>query len=431
MSNFIFRWAEIADIDAAADTMMQAFEGESEMGEWVRMMMDGRHASASPATVAIAEEAGTKRIAAVITTAPQTWYYSGIPLQALNITEVGTHPDFRGNGLISKLMNMIHQRVEEDGYHFSLVWGVPWFYKKFGYYQTLGNKASRTYARAGILSRWEEQDAYQVRPMTCEDIPFGVMLHTQASQQSLIYFPYDEKYWNMFAFDYFEENRDQYRVIEKDGRPVGIFSHNTHASNQMSVYMFDLIRGVSWLEATPRVTAYLLQYGDRQLQENGCRIEEIAYSLRQGHPVFEIMRDNYSKERQQEQNYYRIPEIKGFLSAIKPVLEQRLGESFICGYTKKVKLQLFGLKELIFIHFDSGKIIEISSVDNVHHGYYDIHMPLEIFMHLLFGQMDIDDCMHLNREVGSWNDGRGVDNELRILLKVLFPKKSSYINHCL
>src|SRR5690606_12391309 len=135
---FLFRWGTISDIENAASTMLAAFDGEEEMGDWVRMMMDGRHASAKPDTIALAEERSTGRIAAVITTCPQIWYYERVPLKVLNVTAGGTHPAFQGRGIATHLMNMIHERLIAEEYDFSLVWGVPWFYEQFGYYQTLG-----------------------------------------------------------------------------------------------------------------------------------------------------------------------------------------------------------------------------------------------------------------------------------------------------
>lgn len=67
------------------------------------------------------------------------------------------------------------------------------------------------------------------------------------------------------------------------------------------------------------------------------------------------------------------------------------------------------------------------------HGQYRFHVTrsLEAFCQLLFGQRDIDDYVKDNREVGSWNNGGGIAHEYQLLLKVLFPAKPSYINHCL
>lgn len=73
--------------------------------------------------------------------------------------------------------------------------------------------------------------------------------------------------------------------------------------------------------------------------------------------------------------------------------------------------------------------MDITWEDNTGYEFQDLHMPLEYFMHLLFGQKDIEDFLFYYREVGSWNDEYGDDNEIRILFKILFPKKSSHLNH--
>lgn len=93
---FIYRWGAQKDIEQVASVMKAAFEGSNEMADWARMMMDGSHASSRAEHTALVEERTTGRIAAAITTAPQTWYYEKVPLKALNISEVGTHPNFQG-----------------------------------------------------------------------------------------------------------------------------------------------------------------------------------------------------------------------------------------------------------------------------------------------------------------------------------------------
>ncbi len=426
---FIYRWATIADMEQAAQTMKAANENNEEMGEWVRMMMDGRHASAAAGTVAIAEDRENGRIASVITTCPQNWQYAGIELRALNITEVGTHPDYQGQGHVNALMGMIHSELAENAaYDFSLVWGIPWFYTRFGYVQTLASKASVAYARTGILARWGEGCPYTIRPFEQQDIPFAVELHQHSANDSLVSFPYDANYWQMFVFDYFESNRDQYRVIEQDGRRIGVFVHYTFCDRGIGSYMFDLVSGISWLEVLPWVTGYLLDYGDKQLAAEGRSIEWVRYSLRQGHPVYEIMKDCYSRERQPEKNYYRITDMRQFLLRIAPVLEKRIAESFLCGYTRIVTLQLFGLERVLHIEFSSGRIADIAWIP-AEHRFHDLHMPVDTFMQLLFGQQGIEDYTADYREVGSWNDDPGIDNEMRMLFVILFPVMPSHINH--
>ncbi|UVI32997.1 hypothetical protein [Paenibacillus spongiae] len=141
------------------------------------------------------------------------------------------------------------------------------------------------------------------------------------------------------------------------------------------------------------------------------------------------MKSCYSRSRPAEQNYYRIADMSAFLLRIAPVLEQRLAGSYICGYTRSVTLQLFEYKKVLKIRFHQGRILDITWQDNPDYLFQDIHKPLEYFMHLLFGQHDIEDYLMYYREVGSWNDDSGLNNEMRILLKVLFPKKPSHINH--
>ncbi|XEC97443.1 hypothetical protein AB6A23_13315 [Paenibacillus tarimensis] len=85
---------------------------------------------------------------------------------------------------------------------------------------------------------------------------------------------------------------------------------------------------------------------------------------------------------------------------------------------------------MLVIDLYDGRLRDIRWEGNPWHHFKDIHMPIEAFMHLLFGQKDIEELMVAYREVGSWNSAPGLDNEMRILLKVLFPKKPSHIILC-
>ncbi|UVI32996.1 hypothetical protein [Paenibacillus spongiae] len=107
-------------------------------------------------------------------------------------------------------------------------------------------------------------------------------IHLQAAKHNLVSFPYNKRYWQMFVFDYFEDNRDQYRVIERNGDRLGVFVHNTFCDGIMGTYMMDLTEGVSWMEVVPYVNGYLIDYGDRLLADQGREVGAVTYSLREG-----------------------------------------------------------------------------------------------------------------------------------------------------
>ncbi|GEM_PF-5167101 len=63
----------------------------------------------------------------------QVWY-DGSRLKMLGIGDVGTHPDYRGKGLASKLMRFAVDYIREQGYPLSILFtDINSYYERFGY----------------------------------------------------------------------------------------------------------------------------------------------------------------------------------------------------------------------------------------------------------------------------------------------------------
>lgn len=61
-------------------------------------------------------------------------------------------------------------------------------------------------------------------------------------------------------------------------------------------------------------------------------------------------------------------------------------------------MQLLGIKEIVRISFEEGRIADVAWEDNHGYRFGDIHLPMEYFMHMIFGQMDIEDFLFYYRE---------------------------------
>lgn len=73
------------------------------------------------------------RIVACLNLIPEKWCIGEIPLKVAEMGCVGTHPEFRHRGLIRTLVNEFHKRVATHGYDLSVIEGIPYFYRQFGY----------------------------------------------------------------------------------------------------------------------------------------------------------------------------------------------------------------------------------------------------------------------------------------------------------
>ncbi len=64
---------------------------------------------------------------------PFTAMVDGRPIKVAGIGSVATHPEYRGRGLMKKLMNHVDKQMVEEGYDLSILWGERSLYQPLGY----------------------------------------------------------------------------------------------------------------------------------------------------------------------------------------------------------------------------------------------------------------------------------------------------------
>ena len=66
--------------------------------------------------------------------------FEGIHLRAAQLEQVLSRPDYRRQGLIKILVRRFMEAVQEGGYDLSFIWGIPYYYRQYGYaYAIEGN----------------------------------------------------------------------------------------------------------------------------------------------------------------------------------------------------------------------------------------------------------------------------------------------------
>jgi len=104
---------------------------------------------------------------------------------------------------------------------------------------------------------------------------------------------------------------------------------------------------------------------------------------------------------------------------IAPVLEKRLADSYIAGYTGELKLDFYrgGLRMV----FDNGRL---TTAENWRVPVYDSNagsgFPELVFLQVVFGHRSIEELRHAFPDV--W-----VNDETKYALNVLFPARESSV----
>ncbi len=437
---YTIRFCTPADTEAVSKIIKTTFLDFDEFGEWAHMIMDGTHPTACPADTVVAVENASGEIVSAVPCVRQMFSYSGIPLPVMNMQIVGTLPEHREKGLLRAQVDAILKHAKQAGIQAVVVFGIAGFYRKLGFLPLLPYTGGRVYAAAHLKRRFpaKENETVSLRPVERCDLPFLARLHQCSTRRYLISFPYDQAYWKLVTFDYFERNRDQIRLITgAAGARLGTVSHVRGGGEEFAAFNLELMPGVSYLETLPPVLRALCSIGEEyaRSKENPTALESLYLALGPSHPAYAFLEDVPQRSMPNTMGYIRLVDLPGFLRHIAPVLEERIANSPVCGYSRQVKIELYYRKEGLVLHFEKGRLADVCSQEI--EGYKllcdraDIEMPEQDFVRLLMGQVSVDELALNFREVNTWNGQEGLAPEFKILLRTLFPKQESFIYPCL
>ena len=85
----------------------------------------------------IVESDTTHEIVSTTCLIPWNLRFAGLDLRAAQLEMVLTRPDYRGRGLVRKQIARYEQAAAERGYDLNIIWGIPYYYRQFGYAYTI------------------------------------------------------------------------------------------------------------------------------------------------------------------------------------------------------------------------------------------------------------------------------------------------------
>jgi hypothetical protein len=248
-------------------------------------------------------------------------------------------------------------------------------------------------------------------------------------KRSLVACEWDEAMWHYELTGKSKKNvnRVEVRVIEAlDGKSCGFFVHPGFTWGDMLVIqLYEILPDLTWLEVTPTVIRYMENTYADFLPEHGEHkpFGAFGFWLGEDHPVYHILPDRLPRIRKPYAWYLRLPDVPDFLKLITPVLEKRLVESPLAGYTSEVKITFYraGVRMVLA----KGKLVTVEAwaPDPVGHAGHagDVAFPPHTFLQLLFGYRSLD--MLKTSFADCWTDR----DDIHVLLDTLFPKLPSNV----
>jgi len=134
------------------------------------------------------------KIVATLNLIPSEWSIGGILLKVAEMGNVATLPEYRNRGLIRTLVNEYHKEVVNQGYDLSVIEGIPYFYRQFGYEYAIPLDEEIVIQ----LERLPSQESIpEIRPFTDKEIPKAMKLLAETQSKFYVHSVRDEQIWKM------------------------------------------------------------------------------------------------------------------------------------------------------------------------------------------------------------------------------------------
>ncbi|HEY4690092.1 MAG TPA: GNAT family N-acetyltransferase [Anaerolineae bacterium] len=392
---------------------------------WTRDLLRGDHPTFNPGDFTIVEDTRTGAIVSSMNLISQTWSYAGVEFGVGRPEIVGTLPDYRYRGLIRAQFDVVHQWSAGRGEMVQAITGIPWFYRQFGYEMGLELSGGRLgYAPHVPKLKDGESEPYRIRPVTEGDLPFIMHLYRQASQRHLISCVRDEALWRyeIWGKSDANANKNVMCVIESaGGEPAGYLAHPPRLwGPTQTATSYELKPGVSWVAVTPSVIRYLKATGEAHAERDKKEpFGAFGFWLSSDHPVYHAAADRLPRERKPYAWYVRVPDLPGFIRHIAPVLEKRIAESIVVGYSGELKISFYrtGLRLVL----EKGRLTGIEAWKPRRGDDGVMAFPDLTFLQLVLGYRTLDELRYAFADC--WVD----TDEARAVIEAMFPKQASNV----
>jgi hypothetical protein len=350
---------------------------------------------------------------------------------------VVTDPDYRRRGLIRALFEMFHIRSAAEGHLAQAITGIPYFYRQFGYEYALDLGGSYTISVTGIPNlQGDGVEPYHLRPATLDDVPHLLALYNQRRSASLVWHETSEAFWRYHITGWDDPAvRDQdptlvgllgrlYMIVDHAGRICGYTRLAAKRwGSDLELFGLELYPHVHWQTALPALLRALHEQGRQTpaMISNTKPISDICFHLGRAHPVYDLLRQIPTGHYDPPYAWYvRVPDVPAFIRHVASLLEKRLADSVLSGYTGELLLDFYrgGLR----LNFEQGKLSAVEPWqapaygDNAQAG-----CPPLIFLQLLFGYRSLAELRAVFPDV--W-----AKEEAALLINTLFPAQPSTVH---
>lgn len=431
----VLRWSTREDAEEIAYLSSMVFRNDpaepanTNLGNLMRVLMNGQHPVMSPEDVAVVEDTRKKEHRLVTMTClwRQQWRYEDVTFPIGRPEIVAADPEYRNRGLVRAVFELVHARSEAEGQMVQAITGIPYFYRQFGYEYALDLEAQRdTYIALIPPAPVGVPEPYTLRNATADDIPLIARLYDQQCASSIVSTAINDGWWRHQIEHWNEFQADAYWHVLVINNVEGAFCGyvtlpSIRRRNNIPVFDLAVITGLNLTEVIlPVMRAILTQSETMLVPSNPEPVSKISFMMHRNHPVYEILKTEMVIRRDPPYAWYvRVPDLPALLRTIAPVLERRLAQSTLAGYSGELALNFYrsGLR----MAFAKGRLQTVENWRSpLWHSHENAGFPPLVFLQLLFGHRSLDELRYAYPDV--W-----ANDETMPVLKTLFPAQASWV----
>lgn len=341
-----------------------------------------------------------------LTLCPLVWNIGDLTIPICEMGFVGTLEVYRGKGYIIKLNEVFEKAMAERNYVFSVIRGIPYYYRRFGYEYVFPLDDRITLSSNNIPEK--EYKNLKVRRANLQDLNLIQTLYENFHKQFYIVNKFDrEGFVYRFFKEKFNDNRLSTYIIEDSGQSVAYFSIGMSHDN------------IAYTINVPRLSYHqmikILQFV-KNIHENKNNSDiqlHIRHDSEFGKFVLQLGAKAPSYGWQ-----LKIPNLELFFKSIKSIIEERIKNSIYKDFSRKIIISNY--RDTIELIFTNGLITKITLIE----GYYDpekcdVSIPGSLLFKLLLSDKTMEEINYLI-------DDAIVKPSSKLLIDVMFPKKVSY-----
>lgn len=350
------------------------------------------------------EKKDSNKIVSSITLMPLEWNFNGIPIPICEMGLVGTLPKYRNRGLMGIMNKLYEDIMRQEGYLLSVIRGIPYYYRRFGYEFALNLDERILLNKSQVPSRKLEMISFQ--KATKQDLAFIKSIYNKEQEKFFVSNRFNsDNFMYKFMNDDFDDNFLSTFLIKIKGKPISYFSIGMSYDN----VAFSLIVPEVNEESMIKILQYVKILNEKK--------DQIVFHVNSDTKFAQYICSIGGKRDLGYGWQIRIPNIKEFLHAISPVLEQRIERSSYKGLSQDIVISDY--REIFTLRFKNGKVEDIE----VKKGYpfpgsCDVQIPSSTLIKLLLSDKTFEEIKYILKDSilkpGSEK-----------LIKILFPKKPS------